>query len=63
MRGLNFRLLATSWLALLVAPASGAEITQIVSPNALSDVILEGKIELGDYDKLLSPHSPDDALS
>jgi hypothetical protein len=51
MRDLIFRLLATAWLASLVAPASGAEFTPIDFPPA--DLILEGSIESGDYDKLL----------
>ena len=51
MRSLIFRALSTAWLAVLLAPATGAEITQIVFPPA--DVILEGKIEPGDYEKLL----------
>jgi hypothetical protein len=56
MRDLIFRLLAVTWL--LVAPASGAEI-RFTRPSELGDlyfatnVILEGKVETGDYDKLL----------
>jgi hypothetical protein len=50
MRASIFALLAT-WLAVLVAPASSAEIRQI--PTVYADVILEGKIEAGDYDNFL----------
>jgi hypothetical protein len=51
MRVLISHLLAASWLALLGAPAIGAEFT--ILPDVYADVTLEGKIELGDYDKLL----------
>jgi hypothetical protein len=50
MRSLIFRLLAATWLAVLVAPASGAEIrrggiTEFKDLSGLADVILEGKIQ------------------
>src|SRR5208282_6222411 len=50
---LNFRLLATTWLAFVAAAAIGAEIRQI-DPSVYADVILEGEIKVGDYDKLLT---------
>jgi hypothetical protein len=58
MRTLIFRLLAATWLAFLVAPVSGAEIRHIKPAEFFdlggsADVILEGKVETGDYDKLL----------
>jgi hypothetical protein len=57
LRSLIFGLLAATWFASLVAPASGAEIRP-TRPEELrftgfADVILEGKLETGDYDKLL----------
>jgi hypothetical protein len=50
MRDLISRLLAATWLAFLVAPAGSADIK--ISDNPLYDVILEGTIVPGDYDKL-----------
>jgi hypothetical protein len=56
MRSLIFRLFAATWLAAFVAPASGAEIRD-ARPEELryvqTSIILEGKIETGDYTKLL----------
>ncbi len=57
MRGLISCLLATAWLAVFVVTASGAEIRRTTFNEllyvAFADVILEGKIETGDYDKLI----------
>lgn len=57
MRTLIFRLLAATLLAVLVAPASGAEIREPrpeeLGATGFARVILEGKVEIGDYDKLL----------
>jgi hypothetical protein len=55
---LIFRLLAATWLVVFVAPASGAEIRRASGFSELryvgfAHVILEGKLERGDYDKLL----------
>lgn len=52
VRSLFFRLLAATWLVFLVAPACGAEIRKIRPLHPAYDLILEGKIEPGDYDKL-----------
>jgi hypothetical protein len=57
MRGLISCLLATAWLAVFVVTASGAEIRRTTRGELryvdYADVILEGKIEIGDYEKLL----------
>jgi hypothetical protein len=57
VRSLIVRLLAATWLAALVAPVSGAEIRHTkpaeLGYTGFANVILEGKIETGDYDKLL----------
>ena len=57
LRSLIFRLLAATWAVSLVAPASGAEIRHTRREEMLAtnftNVIMEGKIETGDYDKLL----------
>ena len=54
MRSLIFCPLAAAWLAVLVAPTSGAEIRS-ASPAEFqyagsANLIMEGKIETGDYD-------------
>lgn len=57
MRTLIFRLFAATWLTVLVAPAGGAEIRDARPEELLTvsgNVILEGKIETGDYEKLLT---------
>jgi hypothetical protein len=51
MRRLSFLLLTTTLIALVVAPVRGAEITEIALPPA--DLILEGTIAPGDYDKII----------
>jgi hypothetical protein len=56
MRALIFHLLAATWLAALIAPLSGAEIRSTKPDEVLvldAEVLLEGKIEVGDYDRLL----------
>ena len=56
MRSLIFCLFAAAWLTAVVAPASGAEIRDATPEELLrvgTSIILEGKIEAGDYDKLL----------
>jgi hypothetical protein len=57
MRTLIFLVLAAGSLAVHVAPASSAEIRRTTRDElryvGTADVILEGKIEIGDYDKLL----------
>lgn len=57
MRTLIVCLLAVTPLVALVAPAGGAEIRRTTGDELryvdYADVILEGKIEIGDYDKLL----------
>jgi hypothetical protein len=57
MSGLTSSLLSTAWLAVFVVTASGAEIRRTTRDElfyvAFADYILEGKIEKGDYDKLL----------
>lgn len=51
---LVFRLLAATWLFIFVAPASRAEIRRSeLGYVGFAHVILEGKIERSDYDKLL----------
>ena len=56
VHGLIVRLLAATWLGVLAAPASSTEI-RIATPEETlrlgAEVILEGKIEKGAYDKLL----------
>jgi hypothetical protein len=59
MRGLIFRLLGATWLAFLVAPAGSADIK--INEHRLHDIILEGTIVSGDYDKLrklIDEHCP-----
>lgn len=50
MRSLFFRSLLATWLAVFLAPASAADIREIVYPG--HNVVLEGAIVIGDYDKL-----------
>jgi hypothetical protein len=57
MRCWIFRILAATWLAILVAPVSGAEVRRSSAEALLhlnfAEVLFEGKIKKGDYDKLL----------
>ncbi len=56
MRRLAFRLFAATWLTVVIAPASGAEIRDAGPEETLyaeASIILEGKIEAGDYNKLV----------
>jgi hypothetical protein len=57
MGSLIFHLLAATWLTVVIAPASGAEIRHAKPEEGLyaggARIILEGKIKTGDYDNLL----------